>query len=52
MSESARETHYWLRPMSATGVMSAAGVEKLLDECNQLIAILTTIVKKVRSNKE
>ena len=48
----ARETHYWLRLMSATGVMSAAGVGTLLDECNQLIAILTTIVKKVRSNKE
>ena len=45
----ARETHYRLRLMSATSIVPEAEARGLLDECNQLIAILTTIVKKLRS---
>jgi four helix bundle protein len=39
----ARESHYWLRILKATG---KAEVDRLLGEANELIAILTTIVRK------
>lgn len=45
----ARETHYWLRVLAATSKVGAAdGAEELLRECNELISILTTIVRKTR----
>ena len=42
----ARETHYWLRLLVASEVMSESRLSELIDESNQLIAILTTIIKK------
>ena len=45
----ARETHYWLRLLIATNIVTDKQLAPLLDEANQIIAILTTIVKKVRS---
>ncbi len=45
----ARETHYWLRLLVAADINSEKQLSPLLDEANQLVAILTTIVKKVRS---
>jgi len=39
----AREAHYWLRILKATG---KAEVDQLLSDANELIAILTTIVRK------
>ena len=44
----ARETHYWLRLLIAADIISKKQLSPLLDEANQLVAILTTIVKKVR----
>jgi len=44
----ARETHYWLRLLVATDIVPVAQLSPLLDEANQLVAILTTIVKKLR----
>lgn len=44
----ARETHYWLRLLAATGTIPEHQLKSLLDEANQLVAILTTIVKKLR----
>jgi four helix bundle protein len=44
----ARETHYWLRLMAASSLIGAARLEPLTAECNELIAILTAIVKKTR----
>lgn len=41
----ARETQYWLRLLSATEIVSASNLTELIDESNQLVAILTTIVK-------
>jgi four helix bundle protein len=46
----ARETHYWLRLLAATEVVPAERLTELISEANQLVAILTTIVKKTRSN--
>ena len=45
----ARETHYWLRLIAAC----EPGDERLreiIDESNQLVAILTTVVKTTRAN--
>lgn len=42
----ARETHYWLRLLGATDVISEHRLTGLIDEANQLVAILTTIIKR------
>jgi four helix bundle protein len=44
----ARESHYWLRLLAASEVVSKERLEPLLTEANELIAILTTIIKKSR----
>jgi len=44
----ARETHYWLRLLAATDLLPPARLQPITDECDELIAILTTIVKKSR----
>jgi four helix bundle protein len=41
----ARETHYWLRLFKETKVVPAARLNRLVAESNELVAILTTIVK-------
>ena len=47
----ARETHYWLRLFRATNTIKANRLEDLIDESNQIVAILTAIVKKAKANK-
>lgn len=44
----ARETHYWLRLLAATDILPKPRLESILDEANQLVAILTTITKNSR----
>lgn len=46
----ARETHYWIRLLIATDVMSQAALSDLEDEANQLVAILTSSVKNSRKS--
>lgn len=46
----ARETHYWLRLLDASGAVPRFPLAPMIDESNQLVAILTTIVKKSRDN--
>ena len=45
----ARETYYWLRLLNDTEVVPANKLSDLATESNELVAILTTIVKKSRS---
>jgi len=45
----ARETHYWFRLLIETGVVPANKLTNLTNESNELVAILTSIVKKSRS---
>lgn len=47
-TKEARETHYWLRLLAETGVVASTKLADLTDEANQLVAILTTIVKNSR----
>ena len=48
----ARETYYWLRLCKETRVVSAERLNGLLKESNELVAILTTIVKKTRVSEQ
>ena len=48
----ARETHYWLRLLIATEIIAERQLAPLLDEANQLTAILTSIVKKLKVRSE
>ncbi len=47
-----RECHYWLRLIASDQPRVAAQLEAVLDECNQLTAILTTTVRKLRTPVE
>jgi len=47
----ARETHFWLRLIAATYPHLEATVADTLDESNQLVAILTTSVIRLRSEE-
>ncbi len=44
----AHETDYWLELLSDAGLVKSEQLVNLRDECSQLIAILTTIVKRAR----
>jgi four helix bundle protein len=46
----ARESHYWLRLLVASEIVDSARLRDLIDEADQLIAILTTIIKSARAN--
>ena len=48
----ARETHYWLRLLIATDLVPEGRLTELVDEANQLVAILTAIVKNTRRKSE
>jgi len=50
----ARETHYWLCLVAATELIPEPSLTELLDEANQLVAILTTVIRRTKetSNKE
>jgi four helix bundle protein len=47
-----RETHYWLRLLAASRLVPESRLIELLDESNQLIAILTAIIRKTRAKKD
>jgi four helix bundle protein len=42
----ARESHYWLRLLRDSGCIAAQRIDPLLQEANELVAILTSIAKK------
>ena len=42
----ARETLFWLKLFAAEELVDTARIEPLRQECNELVAILTTIIKK------
>src|SRR5262245_11232337 len=45
----ARETHFWLRLLKATNILSAAEADSLLADCDELLKILGTIKKKIEA---
>ena len=47
--EEADETLFWIEFIVDTGILSAERMTALIQEANELIAIMTTCVKKVKS---
>jgi four helix bundle protein len=47
----ARESHYWLRLIEATEMLPAKRVHPLVKEANEIVSILTTIVKNTTTPK-
>jgi four helix bundle protein len=45
------ETNYWLELLLDSGVVMHDALSSLLNECDQLMAILTTCVKNVKKRK-
>ena len=48
----ADETEYWLDLLHATKYLDDAQFNSLLSDCKELIAILVTIIKKLKENPE
>jgi four helix bundle protein len=46
----ARETHYWLRLLRDTGYIDQRQSEKLMADCEELLKILSSILKTLQSN--
>lgn len=46
----ARETHYWLRLLCETELIVGDRISPLINEADEIIAILTTIIKKSRQS--
>ena len=44
----ARETHFWLRLFEAEQIISPKRITDLIKECNEIIAIVTTIIKNAK----
>ena len=47
----ARETHYWIRLLVASELVEFKRLEGIEQEANELIAILSTICKKIKKNR-
>ena len=50
-NKEARETLYWLKLLIAADLIQESKLSSISDEANQLVAILTTIIKNARANK-
>lgn len=48
----ARETRYWLRLLSDSGILPKEKLTKLLQESEELIKILTSVVKKYQERQQ
>ena len=48
----ARETHYWLRLLAASEILPPDRLAELEIECNELISILTSIIKKMKTRQQ
>ncbi|RIK85532.1 MAG: four helix bundle protein [Planctomycetota bacterium] len=44
------ETLYWLELLAEAGIVPASRLADLLDECNQLVAIITATVRTTKQN--
>ena len=50
-SKEARETHYWLRLLQDSGIFDTLDLSSAIEDCEELIRILTSIVKTAQQNK-
>jgi len=47
----AREAHYWLRLIESTGMIPGQRMGEIIEEADELVRILTTIVKKTKQSE-
>jgi four helix bundle protein len=47
----ARETDYWIRLMAATEILTAPEADSLRADCDELLRLLTSIVKTARARQ-
>lgn len=47
-SKEARETNYWLRLLKETGLIEIQAADSMIDDCEELIRLLTSIVKTTK----
>lgn len=47
-----RETHYWLRLMSATNIICRADSEKMMSKAEELLRIIGSIQKSVKASMQ
>ena len=48
----ARETLYWLKLLGASETLQANRLAELMQECDELVAILTTIAKRLKAKRD
>lgn len=48
----ARETHYWLKLLASSGIITDVELGELLQEADELVRILTSIVKSAQTRNE
>ncbi|MDQ6800400.1 MAG: four helix bundle protein [Acidobacteriota bacterium] len=48
----ARESHYWLRLIAASGFVTSTRMEPLVGEANEIVAVLTSIVLNTTRNAQ
>jgi four helix bundle protein len=51
-SKEAREAHYWLRLIRDSRMVSVDAANGLLEQCDELVRMLTSIVKTARGRPE
>ncbi len=51
-SKEARETLYWLRLLSASGLLDDVDLTGVLEDCEELVRLLTSIVKTAQTNSK
>ncbi|MFQ3599569.1 MAG: four helix bundle protein [Chloroherpetonaceae bacterium] len=47
----ARETHYWIRLLTATGFLSQKEHDSIMKDCEELLKILRAILNKTRAQR-
>jgi four helix bundle protein len=47
----AREAFFWLRLFEAESIVETSRIKPLIAECNEIIAIITTIIKNSQTKK-
>ena len=47
----ARETHYWIRLLSATGFLNHKECESIMNDCEEILKILRAILNKTQVQK-
>ena len=46
----ARETLYWLKILKRTDLMNVQNIEELINEANEIVSILTIVIRNARKN--